>query len=90
MDGPRFDRRGLSGHAHDLVAIRLDANGVDTLAAQVLDQAETRPFFLNEERVIRSNGAPAMMMLKDDTPEIRILQTGPHNVEEIDRFPARQ
>jgi hypothetical protein len=31
--------RGLSDHAHDLVAIRIDANGIDVLAAQVLDQA---------------------------------------------------
>ena len=40
MDGAGFNRCGLSGHAHDLVAIRIDGNGVDTLAVQVLDQAE--------------------------------------------------
>jgi hypothetical protein len=39
MDGAGFNPRGLSHHAHDLVAIRIDANGMDILAAQVLDQA---------------------------------------------------
>jgi hypothetical protein len=32
MDGDGFNRRGLSGHAHDLVAIRIDGNGIDTFA----------------------------------------------------------
>jgi hypothetical protein len=32
MDGAGFDGRGLSGHAHDLVAIRIDGNGIDTFA----------------------------------------------------------
>jgi hypothetical protein len=40
MDCARFNRRGLGGHSHDLVTIGIDANGVDRLALQVLDQAE--------------------------------------------------
>ena len=40
MDCACFNRRGLSGHSHDLVTIGIDANGVDPLALQVLDQAQ--------------------------------------------------
>jgi len=32
MDGAGFNWRGLSSHAHDLVAIRIDGNGIDTFA----------------------------------------------------------
>ena len=76
MDGAGFNRRGLSGHAHDLVAIRIDGNGIDILAVQVLDQAEASPFLLDEKGVVRSNVSPPVVLLKNGTLEIGILQTG--------------
>jgi hypothetical protein len=39
MEGSGFNRSGLGGHAHDLVATRIDGNGVDVVAV-VLDQAK--------------------------------------------------
>ena len=54
MDGSGFNRCGLSGHAHDLVATRIDGNGVDVVALKILDQAKAGPFLLDEKGVVRS------------------------------------
>ena len=39
MDSASLDWGGLGGHAHDLVALRVNADGVDILARKILNQA---------------------------------------------------
>ena len=39
VDGASLDRCGLSGHAQDLVAVSIDADGVDILAVEVLNES---------------------------------------------------
>jgi hypothetical protein len=41
VDGSGFDRCSLRSHAHDFVRVRIDANGVNIFAPQVLDETET-------------------------------------------------
>jgi hypothetical protein len=36
MDGAGLDRCGLRVHAHDFVAIRIDADGMNILAVEIL------------------------------------------------------
>jgi hypothetical protein len=49
MDGAGLNRCGLSGHAHDFVAIRIDADGIEVLAAEILNETQTGPLFFNEQ-----------------------------------------
>jgi hypothetical protein len=90
MDGASLDRRSLRGHTHSLITIRVDGNGVDILAAQVLDQAEARPFIFDEESVVRCNVAPAIMLQQDGAPEIGKLETGSYQVDDVDCLSAYQ
>ena len=90
MDGAGFNRCGLSGHAHNLVSTRIDGNGVDAVALKVLDQAKAGPFLLDEKGVVRSGVAPSVVLLKNSTLEIGILQTSSYNIENVDCLSARQ
>jgi hypothetical protein len=46
MDGAGLDRRRLSDHAHDFVAIRIHADGMDVVAAEILNEKlKPDPFF---------------------------------------------
>ena len=45
MDGAGLDRCGLGGHAHDFVAIRIDADGMNILAIKILNEAQAGSFF---------------------------------------------
>src|SRR5712671_5145721 len=64
MDSASLDRCCLSGHSHDLIPLRGYADSVDVVSSEVLDQAQTRPFFLDNEGTRWRRPTPAAIVLK--------------------------
>src|SRR5258708_22254187 len=64
MDGASLDRGCLSGHSHDLIPLRGYANSVDVVSSEVLDQAKTGSFLLDNESSRWRHPTPAVIVLK--------------------------
>src|SRR5258706_2350646 len=63
MDSASLDRGCLSGHSHDLIPLRGYANSVDVVSLEVLDQAETRSLFFDNEGTRWRRPTPAVIRL---------------------------
>src|SRR5258708_9398485 len=72
MDSASLDRGCLSGHSHDLIPLRGYANSVDVVSLEVLDQAETRSLFFDNESTRWSHPTPAMIVIKARPLQSRI------------------
>jgi hypothetical protein len=67
---------GWAYHAHDFVAFRIYRQRMDVLPLQILDQAETRSFSLDEQ-IVRPPASvpPTLVSLQDGALELWIFKS---------------
>src|ERR1700737_447148 len=81
MDSASLDRGCLSGHSHDLIPLRGYADSVDVVSSEVLDQAQTRPFFLDNEGTRWRRPTPAVIVLKYCPLQVWIFKACAEDIE---------
>src|ERR1700758_1619460 len=85
MNRARFDRSTLGRHTHDLVAIRVYADGVNVMTLQILYQAQSRSLLFDQKAATRTcRQPPAVVVPENGLFQVRILQPRPHDVQDED------
>src|SRR5215203_4875882 len=76
----RLDPGRTGAHAHYLVALRLDRNGVDAISLEVLDQACSRALILNQDGL----RVPALLLGDNAFLKSRIFESLPDDIQDVD------
>jgi len=84
MDSASLDRCCLSGHPHDLIPVGGYADSVDVVPPEVLDEAQTRPFFLDNEGTRWRHPTPAVIVLKYCPLQVWIFKACAEDIEDVD------
>src|SRR5262249_10748516 len=80
----------LRFHALDLVAVRINPEGIDIFAMKILNEASPGSLFFDQQTVVRRCLSPASMLKYDSSSQIRILEGRTDNIEDVDSLATHQ
>ena len=85
-DRASLNARGLVTHAHRLVSLGLDSDGMDVFALEILNQAHSRAFVLDQEGVSFASVAPLPMQRDHLAAEFWVFKSLSDQVQDVNRF----